>query len=239
MHSLSIIIPAFNEEDRLPATLAALQQLHESNSLPFLPREIFVVDDGSHDRTFQIAQEMSGKWPQLRVLALAKNQGKGAAVKEALLKAQSEWILVADADMATPWQEIDKLAQYTEKADLIMGSRALPTSHIGIHQPWLRQTMGKIFNKITRLCTGLSYRDTQCGFKLLRNDEVFRKNILPNMKIKRFAWDVELILFMEKFNQKIIEVPVEWNHQESSRVRLLADSLEMFFSLLRVSINFK
>ncbi len=239
MGSLSIVIPAFNEEGRLPGTLAVLRQFHETGEMSLPLSEVLVVDDGSLDDTRQVVEMLAREWPLLRLLKLAENQGKGAAVKKGLGEAQGEWILIADADMATPWEELNKLASYRDTAELIMGSRALHQSQIKVRQHWIRQTMGKIFNHIMRLSTGLSYKDTQCGFKLLHNSEAFRQRVLSQMQIARFAWDVELILLMEKYRLRVVEVPICWSHQESSRVHIVRDSIEMLFAIYKMRARLK
>lgn len=239
MKSLSIVIPAFNEAERLPATLTALRNISEAGQLSFVLSEVLVVDDGSRDGTRLVVQDFAKGWAPLRLLGLSENRGKGAAVKKGLVEACGDWILVADADMATPWEEINKLSSYCGSAELIMGSRALRESQIEVRQHWVRQTMGKTFNRIMRFFTGLPYLDTQCGFKLICNNEVFRQKVLPQLQVERFAWDVELILLMEKFRQRILEIPIHWRHQESSRVHIVRDSFEMLFTIRKLRARLK
>lgn len=251
MISISIVIPAYNEEHRLPETLKALRQFTVSaeagraegrrpgaeavqeNPLWNI-REVIVVNDGSTDRTVDVVESQQKEWPLLHLHSLSENAGKGAAVHTGFQRASSEWILVADADMATPWGELQKLADLSSEGDLIMGSRALPQSDIVIRQHWIRQSMGKIFNKILKFFIGLPFQDTQCGFKLLRNDAFFRSKVLPLLKVKRFSWDVELILFLMKYQKRILEVPIRWEHKEESHVHIIRDSLEMFFTVLKL-----
>ncbi|MNJ94874.1 putative glycosyltransferase CsbB [compost metagenome] len=234
MKSLSIVIPAFNEELRLPATLNKLQAGIEAQRFEFDIQEVIVVDDGSVDKTASVVQEFSKRWNNLKFISFPINRGKGAAVHEGLKAATCPWVLVADADMATPWDEMNKFSPMSESYDLIMGSRALPESQIEIRQHLVRQTMGKSFNKLLRALVRLPYNDTQCGFKLIRNDESFRQQILPRLQVERFAWDVELLLCLQKFNKRILEFPVLWRHQEASRVRIFRDSFEMLFTVLKL-----
>lgn len=239
MMDISVVIPAYNEALRLPETLQALKSLCLTEALPVNVVEVLVVDDGSGDDTRRVVEEISQDWSLLKVLGFSENRGKGAAVKKGLIEARAPWVLVADADMATPWEELRKFQTFMDQADLIMGSRALPQSQIEVRQHWLRQTMGKTFNKILRLFVGLPYKDTQCGFKFVRNDEGFRQKILPHLSVERFAWDVELILYMERFRRKVLEVPIRWQHKDSSRVHIVRDSLEMLFAVRKMRRNLR
>lgn len=232
--TLSIVIPAYNEESRLPKTLKVLRQFHDENLLLWNLREVLVCNDGSLDGTADFVQQFAKEWPLLKLINLNPNQGKGAAVRRGMTEAQAEWVLIADADMATPWNEMNKFAKLSENFDLIMGSRALPQSEIKVRQHWLRQNMGKTFNRILKSLVHLPYQDTQCGFKLVRNEESFRQKILSQLKVNRFAWDVELILQMQKNKKSILEVAVSWSHQEASHVRIFKDSLEMFFTVIKL-----
>ncbi|MFV8257877.1 dolichyl-phosphate beta-glucosyltransferase [Bdellovibrio bacteriovorus] len=239
MRKVSVVIPAYNEEERLPGTLQRLRELSSSGAFEAEVCEVLVIDDGSRDHTREVVEKLRELWPVLRLYSLQENRGKGAAVKKGLIESRADWILVADADMATPWEELNKLLSYSDSADLIMGSRALPDSQIEVRQHWIRQTMGKIFNRIMRFFIGLPYKDTQCGFKLVRNEEVFRSKVLPLLSVERFAWDVELILFMEKFRLRVREVPIRWQHKESSRVRIIHDSVEMLFAIRQMRRRLK
>ncbi len=239
MKELSIVIPAYNEEGRLPQTLEVLQQLFTAKSLEWSLREVLISNDGSLDGTARFVNELAQKWPLLKLVNLPQNQGKGAAVREGMKEAQGAWILIADADMATPWEEVNKFAMLCENFDLVMGSRALPQSEITVRQHWIRQSMGKTFNKILKSLVSLPYQDTQCGFKLVRNDDGFRKNILSKLSVDRFAWDVELILQMQKNKKRILESPIRWSHQEASHVRMFRDSLEMFFTVVKLRLRLK
>ena len=230
--TLSLVIPAFNEESRLPRTLAALRIFATSGLTGFQITQVLIVDDGSKDRTVLTVQEFARDWSFLSCLSLPQNLGKGGAVHAGLHAATADWILIADADMATPWEELQRFAEVCDSYDLVMGSRALKESDIQVRQHWLRQTMGRTFNKLLRAIVRLPYKDTQCGFKLIRNTPQFRSVILPHLQVQRFAWDVELLLFYRKYNMRVLETPVRWSHQEASRVRMVRDSLEMLYRVL-------
>lgn len=234
MISLSVVIPAYNEEARLPGTLRGLQRYISSPQVCGQILEVIVVNDGSVDNTEAVIRDFQKEWELLKGITLDRNEGKGAAVHVGLKCAASTWVLIADADMSTPWEELSKLVPRCCDHALIMGSRGLPQSQIEIRQHWVRQSMGRTFNRILRSAIGLSFKDTQCGFKLILNDDFFRSAIVPQLEVKRFAWDVEVILFLLKFGKCVREVPIRWQHQEQSRVRLIQDSLEMLVAVLKI-----
>ncbi len=234
MSTLSIVIPAYNEESRLPATLAGLREFMSSHVLPCEVVQILVIDDGSTDRTGTCVRSVQTEWSLLHLYQFNMNRGKGAAVHRGFIEATGQWVLVADADMATPWEELFRLWDHTPTAQLIMGSRGLRESQIEVRQHILRQSMGKTFNFILRILTGLPYHDTQCGFKLILNDELFRNSILPRLRVQRFAWDVELILLVQKASRSIKEVAIRWQHKEASHVRIIIDSFEMLWTVLKL-----
>lgn len=234
MFTLSIVIPAYNEESRLPATLAGLREFISNHVLPCEVVQVLVIDDGSLDGTAQVVRSAQKEWPLIQLHQLDVNRGKGAAVHRGFVESSAQWVLVADADMATPWEELFRLWDHTPTAQLIMGSRGLRESQIEVRQHILRQSMGKTFNFILRTLTGLPYHDTQCGFKLVLNDSVFRASILPRLRVQRFAWDVELILLVQKAQRTIKEVAIRWQHKEASHVRIIIDSFEMLFTVIKL-----
>ncbi len=234
MRSISILIPAYNEEMRLPETLRSLKEFIQNTSTEFRVVEVIVVDDGSTDQTSVFVDRFAHEWPLLKLKSLDRNFGKGSAVHKGLSMCQGDWVLIADADMATPWEELQKLWSAREGQSLVMGSRGLPASCIEVRQHWLRQGLGKTFNKFLRLISGLTYSDTQCGFKLLLRNSTLVQDILPHLTVRRFAWDVELILALHSFNGSIREIPIRWFHREASKVHLVFDSLEMLWAVLKM-----
>jgi dolichyl-phosphate beta-glucosyltransferase len=229
MQTLTIVIPAYNEEIRLPRTFGLLK--HAINTGVFQPlqvKEILVIDDGSTDLTQQVCLNHQNILSGLRCIPVSPNEGKGNAIHVGLRSAITEWILIADADSATPWDQFQKLWNKKEKDQsyIAIGSRDLPESDVRTKQSWIREHMGKTFNLIVRFITRLPYRDTQCGFKLIEKKMIL--SFLPQLQIKRFAWDVELLMYARKNKIKISEVPVAWEHQ---------DALEMLLRVIEMRIR--
>jgi glycosyltransferase involved in cell wall biosynthesis len=228
--SLSIVIPAYNEEARLPATLRQISAWLDAQTWSF--REIVVVDDGSRDRTAEAAARFAG----VRVLRNPGNRGKGYSVRHGMLEARGEWILFSDADLSTPIEEAGKLwaAAGENDAHVAIGSRALDRSLIGVHQPAIREASGRLFNLLMRAITGLPFRDTQCGFKLFEAGaakDVFRRQALDG-----FGFDVEVLALARARGYRVVEVPVRWDNAEGTKVGL-GGGVEAFFDLLRVRWN--
>lgn len=214
--SLSIVIPAFNEERRLPATVARLRCYLAHANWEF--SEIVVVDDGSSDATVRVVQNMEPVGAPVRVLRNRGNRGKGYAVRNGVQKAKGEWILVSDADLSTPIEEVEKLwaAARDSGAEVVVGSRALDRSLIGVHQPLMRESAGRLFNLAVRIVTGLPFKDTQCGFKLMETraaQEIFRRQ-----QIERFGFDVEALVIARQLGYSVLEVPVQWNDVAGTKV---------------------
>lgn len=235
MTSISIVLPAYNEEARLPATLTAiLSYLEARNWKEF---EILVVNDGSLDGTAAVAERFRGRHPQVTLLENPGNRGKGYSVRHGMLKARGDWVLFSDSDLSAPIEELDALleAAKAQNASVVIGSRALDRSLIKVHQSWFRETAGRIFNLLMRLIIGLPFADTQCGFKLFERraaQEVFRRQT-----IERWGFDAEVLFIARKLGFKTIEVPVRWSHSEGTKVSMFRDSLNMFADLLRVRWN--
>lgn len=229
---LSIVIPAYNEEKRLGASLQEIQSF-----LPnyFEQTEVIVVNDGSSDRTSQVAKaflQESGAH-RLMLIELPRNCGKGAAVKAGVERATGDYILFMDADLSTPLSEISKVISVLENGkDIAIGSRAIESSNILEHQPFYRETMGKLFNLFVKLLVIDGISDTQCGFKAFRR-EVARE-IFNRLQTARFGFDVEVLLWAKVLGYTIEEVGVTWVNSPHSRVSPIRDSLEMLWSLFRI-----
>jgi glycosyltransferase involved in cell wall biosynthesis len=228
--SLSIVIPAYNEAARLAETLELL--------LRFLNRypgsELIVVDDGSTDRTEQVADHClrASELVSSRVIRHQRNRGKGHALRTGLLAARSPIALFTDADLSTPVTEFPRIVEpiLSGHSDIAFGSRALDRSLTSIRQPWLRETAGRAFNLVMRAATGLPFRDTQCGLKAFRMN--VSRPIFRAAGIDRFAFDVEWLYVAHRAGLRLQEIPVRWNHSAGSKVSMRRDSLRMLHDLV-------
>jgi len=229
--SLSIVIPAYNEAKRLPASLDSVMAYLAQASYAFA--EVVVVDDGSKDSTAAVVKDYQRRHPCVRSLSNPGNRGKGYSVRHGMLEAKGEWVLFSDADLSAPIEEISKLlaAAKKENAAVAIGSRALDRSLVAVHQSGFRELSGRFFNLVMRLLTGLPFRDTQCGFKLYRADaakEVFSRQILDG-----FSFDVEDLCIAKNLGLKTLEVPVRWSNVEGTKVSALA-GLQSFTDLVKI-----
>lgn len=226
---LSVVIPAFNEEDRIGATLNSICDY--LGKQPYTS-EVIVVDDGSRDRTAERAAESLRGMESRAILRLPRNMGKGAAVKEGVMKAAGKFILFSDADLSTPIEELDKFWPWMDQGfDVVIGSRALAGADIQVRQSFFRELMGKTFNVFVRRLLMKGIPDTQCGFKLFRGDAA--KSIFSRVAIDGFSFDVEA-LYLCRRDHRIRQVPVIWRNSPQSKVRIVRSSLGMLWDLLRI-----
>lgn len=233
---VSIVVPAFEEEDRLGSSLAKIASyLMESET----SAEIIVVDDGSADKTAEVAESVLRNTPVIasKVIRYEQNRGKGFAVRTGLLAAAGEIALFSDADLSTPIEEMPKLIDpiLAGDFDVTFGSRALDRSLIGTHQPWRREQGGKVMNLIIRTMSGLPFADTQCGFKAFRMSK-FRP-LLDVMTIDRFGFDIEFLFVANYHKLRLKEIPVRWNNVEGSKVNVIRDTRRMFTELGQIRRN--
>ena len=233
---VSIIIPAYEEEERLGASLEAIVE-YLRQAAP--NAELIVVDDGSKDGTAESAERFFSEVSDIpaRVIRYEQNRGKGYAVKTGLRAAAADIALFSDADLSTPIQEMSKLVDPIRAGeyDVTFGSRALDRSLIGAHQPWRREQGGKVFNLVVRALTGLPFWDTQCGFKAF-NLTKFRP-LLDLMQIDRFGFDVEFLYVANLHGLRLKEIPVRWDNDERSKVNVFRDSLRMFNEVREIRRN--
>ncbi|MCW5978419.1 MAG: glycosyltransferase family 2 protein [Bryobacteraceae bacterium] len=235
MASLSIVIPAFNEQQRLPSTLDSILQYLRQGEWTAI--EALVVDDGSTDGTAAVVAEWRERRPEIRLLSNPGNRGKGYSVRQGMLNAKGDWVLFTDADLSAPIEELAKLMEAVRRqgADVAIGSRALDRSLIGVHQSVFREQAGRVFNLAVRLLTGLPFWDTQCGFKLFSSEAA--KAVFKKARLDRFGFDVEALFLARKLGFCVVEAPVRWDHVEGTKVSMFRDSLDMFLDLLRVRWN--
>jgi len=227
---LSVVIPTYNKEARIAATLEQVATYLAAK--PF-PSEIVVVDDGSSDLTADVARAALTGWVPSRVIRREQNMGKGASVREGVLAASGELILFCDDDLSTPITELDKTVAALEAgADVVIGSRAHPDSEIRVRQRRPREWMGKIFNLLVRLFVLRGYRDTQCGFKAFRGAAA--KDIFSRLRTPGFGFDVEVLVLCRDLGYRVAEIPVVWCDARPSRLRIFKGSWGMLNDLRRI-----
>lgn len=230
---LSIVIPAYNEEQRIGKTL---QTICSYLSQQPYRAEVIVVDDGSDDATADTVTPFCGGVTPVHLLHNGRNRGKGFSVRRGFSHAHGEYLLFSDADLSTPVEEVEKLfAAFREPCDLAIGSRALPGSRVEVHQPWYRESMGRFFNALVQVLAVPGVQDTQCGFKCFRREAALA--ICQRMTIARFGFDVEMLYLARKLGYRMREVPVVWRNSPQTRVHVLRDSLSMIWDLLRIRWN--
>ncbi len=229
---LSIIIPSYNEESRLPATLdgiAGYLQSYRGTA------EVLVVDDGSKDGTAAVAEYFRIKIPTLRVVSNGENRGKGYSVRHGMQEARGKIALFTDADLSAPIEEAGKLIEALENYDVAIGSRAMDRSLISVHESPFREFAGIMFNKIVRVILWLPFVDTQCGFKAFRRENC--GVIFEQQRIERFGFDPELLYLARHHGLRTAEIPVRWGHSAATKVSMLRDSVQMFIDIFTIRWN--
>lgn len=222
---LSIVIPAYNESLRLGPTLRRVVDYLRQRGGSY---EVLVVDDGSADDTSEVARKFEAEG--VRVLRQDVNRGKGAVIKVGVLASRGREVLLVDADLSTPIEDLEKLQPRLADAQVVLGSRAVEGADIQKHQPIYREMMGRIFNLIVQLSGVRGLKDTQCGFKLLDGDVARR--LFPELQTERFAYDVEMVWLARRRGYKVVEVGVRWIDSPASKVNPLTDSVRMFWDVM-------
>lgn len=227
---LSVVVPAYNEEARIGASLIGMLAYFDAQKYRY---ELLVVDDGSSDNTRAVVQEIAGTHPNVCVLHYDGNRGKGHAVRYGMLRAAGDFVLFSDADLATPIAEVENLfAALGEGADIAIGSRDVPGARLEKRQSFLREMGGKLFNRCVQLVAVPGIHDTQCGFKLFTRAAA--QDVFGRCQIDNFSFDVEALYLARRFGYKIAETPVRWAHQEGSKVRFVRDAVRMLKTLFRI-----
>jgi len=227
---ISVVIPAYNEEQRLPPTLEQFLGFFRSYGEPF---EIIVVNDGSKDGTAAVVRKYMETAPELRLLDLSPNGGKGRAVKAGLLAAKGNIWLFSDADGSTPPEDFPALRKALDAgADLAMGSRAISGSKLDVRQPVLRELLGRCFNLAVRTILWIPFHDTQCGFKAMKASSM--RSSVEQLATPHFGFDFELVYRAHLAGLKVVEVPVTWRDREGSKVSPLRDGMIMVGSLFQI-----
>lgn len=228
---LSIVIPAHNEEGRLPGSLEAVFAFLQKQ--PF-SSEVLVIENGSSDHTYEIAQEYAKRYEHLRVIQ-NKTRGKGRAIQRGVKEATGEYIFMCDADLSMPIEEVSKfLPPQLTGADIAIGSREAPGS-VRYHEPGYRHFTGRVFNTLIRWLVLPGLQDTQCGFKCIRAEVA--RNIVPYQTLMGWAFDVELLYIARRHGYSIVEIPIDWYFNADSKISVVRDSLRMFLDLLLIRRN--
>ncbi|OFV95942.1 MAG: hypothetical protein A3F68_09335 [Acidobacteria bacterium RIFCSPLOWO2_12_FULL_54_10] len=231
--AVSVVVPAFNEAERLPSTLNKIVDFLAARPYSY---EVIVVDDGSTDATASIVEKIYQQSGTVRLIKNPGNRGKGYAVRNGMLHAAGQYLVFSDSDLSTPIEDIDLLLSPLQKGyDVVIGSRALRPDWIYPRQPLSRQLVGRVFNYCVRGVTFLAIQDTQCGFKGFRRDAA--QAIFSRQRLTGFGFDVELAYLARKYGFRLLEVPVHWSNDLATKVHPFRDGPRMFLDLLRIRWN--
>ncbi len=229
----SIVIPAYNESARIPATLQAVVTCMRANNWD---AEIIVVNDGSGDDTAEVVRAFAATAPQVRLVENPGNRGKGYSVRNGILQAKGEIVMFTDSDLSAPIEEASLLFAAIERgADIAIGSRWLESGRQTHRQPLYRQFFGRCFNAVTRAVMGLRFADTQCGFKAFTRAAA--QTIFPLQTIERWGFDPEILFIAVKRGFRVQEVAVSWSHDERTRMSYLRDGLKMLEEIAIIRWN--
>lgn len=228
---LSIIIPAHNEEERLPPSLAQVADFVRQQSYSI---EVIVVENGSHDRTLEVAQSFQSSMPYLQVIQETQ-KGKGLAVRTGMLAAKGKYRIFCDADFSMPVDELSKfIPEDAQSYDIAIASRELPESR-RVDEPEFRHLIGRVFNSLVRIALLPGLQDTQCGFKAFR-DEV-AEQLFPLQTMNGWSFDAELLFIAQRLGYGIKEVPITWYYKPGTRLHIVKDSIKMASDLFTIQRN--
>src|SRR3989344_4938076 len=227
---ISVIIPVFNEEKVIASALEAIYNYLNRQRF-FSDFEVIIVNDGSTDNTLAIIENQD--YPSLKIINQPVNLGKGAAVKAGMENASGGWQLFLDADYSTPITEVEKILPFLNQADIFIGSRAFKDSEIFLHQPIIKEWLGKLGNAGIGLFLGLPFKDTQCGFKLFSRKSLV---IFKKQTLRRWGFDFELLFLAKKYGLTVKEIAINWTNNQHSKVKKI-DYLKTFFELLKIYFN--
>lgn len=230
---LSLIIPAFNEKTRIGKSLEQILGYLEAQ--PYAS-EVIVVDDGSQDGTADYVEEGFGKYPQIRVERRPNQGGKGAAIRQGMLSGKGTYLIFSDADLSVPIETLPAIFSDLENhCDVAIGSRQKPDSVIEVHQPLLRELLGRVFTKLSSLILALPISDFTCGFKGFRREVA--RDLFSRQQLHDWSFDSEILYLAKIRGYRIAEVPVRWRNDETTKVRLWKDILTSCLGLLRIRFN--
>jgi len=233
---LSLIIPAYNEEKKIPATLENISKFLAQKEYTY---EIIVVNDGSADNTHKVTEYFASTNKNVSILDNSKNEGKGASLKKGILASKGEYILFMDADYSTPIEEIDNmlsLLTQDSRYDFLIGSRYAEGANILRNEPLFRILLGRIYHYLVKVLLLGGIRDYNCGFKLYRKNVA--KDLFPRLNCKGYAFDAELLYLAKHLSYRYKEMPITWKHNPDSKVKPFIDGVKTFFSLIRIKIDY-
>lgn len=230
MPLLSIIVPAYNEEIRLPA---ALERIEVFLSQQEYSAEVLVIENGSRDRTLEIAQQAAARLPTFRAIH-EDQRGKGRAVKRGMLEARGEFRVICDVDLSVPIEEINRFIPPQMDCDVVIASREA-SGAVRYNEPAFRHIVGRLFNAVVRILVMPGLQDTQCGFKCFRAAVV--EDVFPRQVIDGWTFDVEVLFIARRLGYRIIEIPVPWYHNGQSKVHVMRDLLKVARELIQIRIN--
>ena len=229
----SVVIPAYNESGRIPATLEAVVRCIRAHGWA---AEVLVVNDGSRDNTAEVVRRFAEQAPEVRLLENPGNRGKGYSVRHGMMEAQGDVVMFTDSDLSAPIEEAERLFAAIEKgADIAIGSRWLESGRQTHRQPLYRQFFGRCFNLVTRMVMNLPFADTQCGFKAFTRAAA--QTVFSLQTIERWGFDPEILFIAIKRGFKVVEVPVSWAHDERTRMSYLKDGMKMLEELMAIRWN--
>ena len=230
---LSIVIPAYNEEERLPRTLEETLAFLDQKGFEY---EVIVVDDGSSDETAHLVQKFAVNSSRVRLLTYPRNRGKGYAVRLGVLNARGNFVLYADADGATPIEEIERLQDAVDQGtDVAIGSRAMYSKETQVKTVIHRKILGRVFNGVVNFVVVPGIADTQCGFKMF--PRAVAQDIFSRQRSEGFSFDVEVLFLAGKLGYKITEVPINWTNIPGSKVNLVRDSILMLIDVFKFRLR--
>lgn len=231
MVHLAVIVPAYNEASRIAPTLERLNEYLSAQSYDW---EVTVVSDGSTDGTNEQVAQFAASHNGFRLIASTPNRGKGYVVRKGMLEVEGEYLLFSDADLAAPIEELEKLLPEMASHPIAIGSRPLKDSQLEVRQPLYREMLGRASNKLIQLLGVPGIQDTQCGFKLFKNEVA--KDVFSRCKLDGFSFDFEALMVARDLGYTIAEVPIRWAHQEGSKVVLWRDAPKALFDLLKLRL---
>lgn len=227
---LEVVIPAYNEQDRIGRTLERIKEYYGGQGYSW---RCVVVSDGSKDRTNEIVSNFAEQNPEFKLNAYTQNRGKGYAVRLGMTQANAQRVLFCDADLATPQEETEKLWKALDEGfDIAIGSRPLKDSKLEIHQPWIREHLGRVFNKVVQIMSVKGIDDTQCGFKMFTQKA--SQDVFSRCKFDGFSIDFEALMIAHDLEYKTAEIPIRWSHQDGSKVSILRDGPRMLRDLVKL-----